>query len=145
MRTCWFGNVQLNASQWIAHAEDLVLDSLLIGALMSPEKAICVSGEMKKLGPIERVKRSFGRSVLVLTAGVFCIFIPGMHFILVPGCVIGSFISFWKTYQQLFQLNIVEKINCPHCRHSVQVPSFLREELKFKCPQCAVSCFVKKV
>jgi DNA-directed RNA polymerase subunit RPC12/RpoP len=112
---------------------------------MSPEKAVRLSGQIKILGSAERIKRSFGRSVLVLIAGVFCVFIPGLHFILVPGCVIGSFVLFWKTYQQIYQLQLDEKLECPQCHQSVQVPSFLKGDLRFKCPHCAASCFVKKV
>ncbi len=90
----------------------------------------------------DALKRAVLAYVASLLLCVFCVFIPGVHFIAVPGLLLlGPVIAFliWKAFAGQEDVR-VENPRCPACQGPIELASTLALwPLRDRCAQCGVS------
>jgi hypothetical protein len=69
---------------------------------------------------------------------IFCIFIPVLHFFLVPGLLLVGLIQF---FQQVKNPNWIAKglVLCPSCQSEISFKNYLwRNGLRIRCSSCSL-------
>lgn len=92
--------------------------------------------------------QKFGNAMKKLSlfwlAAAFCIFIPGLHFILVPLFFIVGIVSFSKTIKINGKI-IKGQTECPFCKNQVKIhPGLLNWPLKEICQHCVRALRINK-
>jgi hypothetical protein len=68
----------------------------------------------------DRMMRAFKFLGLAWAIGLFCVIIPILHFVLVPGMAIVGIIGFGFLYSQ-GSLVLGGEAECPHCKHTFKI------------------------
>lgn len=99
-------------------------------------KTISIRAHLVTLSSAIRLKKAFKKMLLCLGLAVFSIFIPVMHFILVPLFLILSLVIGLKVFYNKRSVQFDETCLCLSC-NSPLAPSYpLSDDLKIKCEQC---------
>lgn len=79
----------------------------------------------------ERTKRAAktGGTFLALATG--SVFIPGLHFVLVPGFFIASIVYGLKTYKQEYYQDM-SQVSCPNCQKKLDTKSIYYSDKEFE-------------
>lgn len=75
---------------------------------------------------------------------VFCVFVPVLHFILVPLFLLIGVLSFTKQYKYKYQLTEARPL-CPHCRNSFIIKNiYFSDGQKINCDLCQTQLVIEK-
>jgi hypothetical protein len=88
-------------------------------------------------GIAERVKRSMKLFIILLLTGVLCILIPILHFVLVPGFLLASFVFGFLKFNEVYAIDL-KNFRCPSCQSSLKDTQIF---LKQKNPISRIFCF----
>ena len=78
----------------------------------------------------ERIKRAAKTSGLFFVIALVCVFIPGLHFILVPGFLIASVIYGMKVFNQEYYQDM-SQATCPNCHQKLETKSIYYSDKEF--------------
>lgn len=89
-----------------------------------------------KLSTQDRLILSLKKFFLFLSMAVLAVFIPVLHFILVPIFLILSFALGYKAFQFNHRLEFDNVCKCLQCPQALKQNYLLKDDLKFKCDEC---------
>lgn len=100
------------------------------------------SCEIEILSDVERRGRALKISGGLLGGAVFSIFLPIAHFVLVPGFLTASFISFFRIWRNDRKIKFLQ-LQCPVCKRDFHVKEkFGIFPLQLNCELCNVPLFI---
>lgn len=89
------------------------------------------------------VLQSLKKLSLFWGIGFLCVFIPMLHFFLVPGFIIAGIYSFLKQYKNTHHL-LAGSFRCPSCDETSEVKNlYFHEDSKISCSNCARQLTIK--
>lgn len=93
----------------------------------------------------EKLKHGLKSFFIFFFIAVFCILIPILHFVLVPGFLLFAIYKFIKSQKEVGEI-VLAKFNCPNCANLIELKNV---DLKFPhkeyCPQCRTSLKIETV
>ncbi len=95
--------------------------------------------------PKERTQRAVKIVAIGLSLSFIFIFLPIVHFVLLPLALILTPIIAWYTYRQVEEIP-AQNLGCPHCGASAQMPSqtqFTKQEVL--CDSCRTVLEITKI
>lgn len=101
------------------------------------------SAELLKLTSSERLKVSCKKFAFLLALAIGSIFIPVLHFFLVPMFLILSLVLGFKAYATQYRLHFLKETNCIECQKPLKAEVMLDESLRVKCHHCLVNYLVQ--
>lgn len=101
------------------------------------------SAQLLTLTPSERLKISFKKFAFMLALAIASVFIPVLHFFLVPLFLILSFVLGFKAYATQYRLQFTKDTNCIECQKPLKNEVMLDESLRVKCNHCLVNYLVQ--
>lgn len=114
--------------------------------IISDRKASTTAGEIRiqKWNPSERTRRAIQKWGLVWGVGLVCVFLPLLHFILVPLCIlIGPFAGYWFYKREKSFLGGTAR--CPECGKDFSLSKSLKLPMRDVCSECRASVKVEEV
>lgn len=101
------------------------------------------SAQLLTLTPSERLKISLKKFGFMLALAIGAVFIPVLHFFLVPLFLILSFVLGFKAYATQYHLQFTKDTNCIECQKPLKIEVMLDESLRVKCNHCLVNYLVQ--
>lgn len=95
-----------------------------------------VNTKLDELSIKNRLARAAKIFFLLFIIAVVSVFIPILHFLLVPLFLVLSFFMAFKAYQARYKLNLKTQRLCFNCNKPLSEYFLLTEDLKFKCDGC---------
>ena len=105
-------------------------------------KTIVITKEVTELSSRTRFTYALKKFFIFFTLAVFSVFIPVMHFFLVPLFLILSIYMFKKTYALRWTLNLSE-IRCCQCGGAMGVGYDISENNHLSCKLCFAKYLVE--
>ena len=102
-------------------------------------KNVLLTAELIKLTPSDRMKLSLKKCGMFLGLAVVTVFIPVLHFFLVPLFLILSIVVPIKTYGKEFRLVLKKPEACLDCSKPLKEEVALDEAMRVKCPHCSAN------
>lgn len=102
-------------------------------------KNVQLTAELIRLNPSQRMQLSLKKLGICLGLGVVSVFIPVLHFFLVPLFLVLSIILPIKTYGKEFRLVLKKPEGCLECAKPLKEEVALDEALRVKCPHCSAN------
>jgi len=100
------------------------------------------SAELTQLNKSDRLKQSLRKFALFFVLAIVSIFIPVLHFFLVPLFLFLSILFAVKAYSTMYRLKLQDACNCIHCQAPIKSEILLGENMRFKCDKCFVHYIV---
>lgn len=101
------------------------------------------SAELFKLTSSERLKVSIKKFGFLLALAIGSVFIPVLHFFLVPLFLVLSVVLGFKAYATQYRLRFATEANCIECQKPLKTEVMLDESLRMKCNHCLVNYLVQ--
>jgi len=98
--------------------------------------------KLTQLSKSDRLKESLRKFALFFVLAVASIFIPVLHFFLVPLFLLLSILFAVKAYSTLYRLKLRDACVCIHCQAPIRSEILLDENMRFKCDKCFVHYIV---
>jgi hypothetical protein len=108
------------------------------------EKCARPSATLSELGASDRLKLSSRKFALFFALAVVSIFIPVLHFILVPLFFLLSIVFGIKAYSTRYRLKLDGANGCLQCGQSLKNEFLMDESLRLKCERCFADYHVEK-
>jgi hypothetical protein len=99
-------------------------------------KFMLPEAQLIKLSSLERFKISMRKFGLFFLLGLAAVFIPVLHFFLVPLFLILSVVLGVKAYAIVYSLHFVEPCPCIECKQVFKSEFLLDENLRLTCNKC---------
>lgn len=99
--------------------------------------------ELLKLTPSERLNVSIKKFGFLLALAIGSVFIPVLHFFLVPLFLILSLVLGFKAYATQYRLRFANETNCIECQKPLKTEVMLDESLRLKCNHCLTNYLVQ--
>ncbi|RME15702.1 MAG: hypothetical protein D6797_06115 [Bdellovibrio sp.] len=100
--------------------------------------------EVKKIELRDRIKAALKSSIVLFLLAVGFVFIPILHFILVPAFLIASIVVFWMTFSITHKIT-TRALKCPGCHKEISLKSQSPEfPIRFSCPECQAVFYLNK-
>lgn len=101
-------------------------------------KNLLPDAKLIKLTNSERTKLAAKKFFFMFLLALAAVFIPVLHFFLVPLFLILSVVFGIKTYGTMYRLCFNNETKCIECQKPFKSEIFLDESLRVKCPNCLV-------
>jgi len=99
---------------------------------------------MLSLSQSDRFITAFKKSSLFFALAIGSVFLPVLHFVLVPTFLIVTVIVFMKGMKQTSWV-VTGYTQCPQCKKWVEIsPQYYTEPLRTSCSQCGERLLLKK-
>jgi hypothetical protein len=99
-------------------------------------KSLAISAELRNLTTSERIGIGARKSGVFILLAVGSIFLPVLHFFLVPAFLIGAVVVGVTGYRNYYELIIGNACSCLKCHGILNDKFFVDESLSLKCVQC---------
>lgn len=100
------------------------------------DKFLDFSVDLIKLKKSERLKVCIKKFSLFFLLAAASVFIPVLHFFLVPVFLIISFYVGFKAYLTQYHLKLPSGCRCIECQKPLKADFLLDEDLRIKCESC---------
>lgn len=84
----------------------------------------------------EKLKLAFKKLSLFLMLAIISIFIPVLHFILVPLFLLLSIVFAFREFRIKYRLSLSEAAKCAKCLENFKSEYLLDDELRLSCEKC---------
>jgi hypothetical protein len=105
-------------------------------------KFLETTAELLELNSGERFKNSLKKFSLFFLMAVGFLFVPVLHFFLVPLFLLLSLIFGFKAYAIRYRFFVRSACNCIECQNVLRPEYLLDQSMRLKCDQCSASYII---
>lgn len=102
-------------------------------------KFLLLSADLVRLTPPQRMQLALKKFGIFFGLGIISVFIPVLHFFLVPLFLLLSIVVSIKTYGKEFHLVLKKPEGCLECSKPLKEDVALDEAMRVKCPHCSAN------